>query len=153
MNRKPLVNYFEAARYVPLTQTYILADIDVRSVPVLLSSLETRRARSFWASEDDYVRGNDIITDTEVRLLMDATTRLIREIRATRGVDNLEPGYDNPDTDPFTLSMGTIEDVERRLETANEHLAAIRTALETQQSPEELAEIVQQLGTIAALLA
>lgn len=131
--------------------TLVVSDATI--APILVRDLEPRKARTFFPDALAFAVGYDSLCKQQERLLMDIGTQLIREIRATRGIDELDPGYDDPTVDPFTLRMGHIEKVAVLLEGVDAKLQQIVEQLSNQESPEELAQIVQELVTIAAALA
>lgn len=130
----------------------VLVQADASFVPVMIAELEPRKAAHFYPTNELHRVGYDAVCKTQEALLMDVYTGLVREIRALRGVDELDAGYDDPATDPFSLRMGHIEKVAVELEGSRALLQEIRDQLANQQSPEELADIVEQLGQIALLL-
>lgn len=62
----------------------VLADVDARFVPGVLALLETKKLPSAW-EEGDYSAGYSAYTKLQWGLLMDASNRIISEIRQVRG--------------------------------------------------------------------
>lgn len=137
----------------PEIKRFILVAVPAEYVPHTLARLELFKNRSQWVSEDDFSRGLQGVNQMQWGLLMDIGTQLILEIRALRGIDELDPNYKDPEADPFTLRMGHIEKVAVELEGVNAKLEAIRLLVEGIQSAETLEDIKQSAAQIALLLA
>lgn len=131
----------------------ILVEVDAALVPLVAGALRPFEQRYSWATDIDYEQGYNAFCKLQVEFMGAGIARLQMEIRAMRGVDELDPGYNDPTVDPFSLRMGHIEKVAVQLEGVNAKLQTIIDNMAQQQTPAELAEIVQELGTIAALLA
>jgi hypothetical protein len=121
--------------------------------PLVIRDLEARKLRYFYPSDEAHAVGYDAVCKAQEAMLMDIGTQLILEIRAARGVDELDLNYKDPTADPFTLRMGHLEKLSTGLDDVSGKLQTIIDSLANQQSPEELADILQTLGTIAAALA
>jgi hypothetical protein len=131
----------------------ILVEIDRALVPIVSGLLSAGEDSYIWLTPADYELGYNALAELQVELMGRSINRLILEIRAMRGVDDLAPGYNDPQADPFTLSLGTIEDNRRELQLANERLELIRLAVEAMSGAETLDEIRDSAATIALLLA
>lgn len=145
--RRGVANYFEREQCAPSLEECEVVNVPVRYVPMVLSALETRKARSFWASDDDWYRGLAALATLQRNLLMPCGEDIIREIREARGPLNPGTGstleeYPVGDYPGFTLG-----DVARRLstggisvaelqETANARLTEIRDILQAQAAGE-----------------
>jgi hypothetical protein len=108
------VNYFEAKRQYASSMETVLCDIPAKVIPTALSSLETRKNRSFWVDEDAFSRAYQEITRTQWELLMDASEKIIIELRHLRG------SYDTDDLSLETWPVGTFPGLQ--LETINNSL-------------------------------
>lgn len=127
--------------------------VDASFVPTMLRDLEARKLAYFYPDEASHAVGYDTVCKAQEALLMDVSERIIMEVRATRGIDDTHPEIFDPASDPFTLSLGTIMDNQRAVDLATAKLEEIRALIAAQESPAELADILDQLGIIAALLA
>lgn len=160
MSRK--VDYFIKEDIAPETEACEIVNYDMRYVPHTIRALEAQKARSFWVSREDWIRGFQRLTLAQERLLMPCSEDIIREVRALRG------SYTTDDTTLETWPIGTypglsLEDLNNALygnngestgialERVNTTLDAIRAVLETQGSTDEdslaaLLQIVALLG-------
>lgn len=129
-----------------------LVEADPAIVPTLLAAMEPRKTRSSWVSDADFATGYDALCKQGAALLMGAIEKLQMEVRAARGVDDLDDSIFDPEADPFFLSLGTVQDVRRELETANAKLEAIRLLLEQMGGSEQLDELVGLVGQAVVLL-
>lgn len=136
------VNYFEAERqYTERGDTH-LSIIVSGFVPAVLSALETRKASSFWVDETSWEAAYQAVTRQQWELLMDATDRIVNEVRALRNGQDTPLVDRNPLLDPYTLDLASLRSIERRLqnatgEQAGELLGQIRDILQSQGVGEE----------------
>ncbi len=145
----------------PAPTRCILVDVEGAYVPGLLSLLESRKYGSAWEEEGEYSTGARYYTKLQWELLMDASDRIISEIRQVRGP---KPGQDPSESyDPTITSQynGTqlfdvlyndqsgIEGVNEKLTQANTLLTEIRDGLSNAENAEEQIEL---LGRIVVLL-
>lgn len=130
-----------------------LIEIDMSLIPLVAGALKHFELRGYWQTEADYTQGYNAFAELQAEFMGRGIARLQMEIRALRGVDELDPNYNDPAADPFTLQMGTVEGVKVELEAANARLEAIKVAIEAMQSSTDLEEIQQGIAGIAALLA
>lgn len=160
MTGKRLTNYFENQLSVPVIAAFILADLPVAFVPTVLSAIETRKGRSFWVDRDQWSLALDGLNEFQRRLLMDASDRIVNEVRALRD-GNLTPAEArDPLLDPYTLPLTSLRtvaaeigdtnaDLSAILATTNETLQQILTAVQTNgASP----DITDRLDTLIYLL-
>lgn len=152
-NRNRRTTWYRPRVQIAPYQASVLVQVDASLATILVAELEPRKARSFYDNDADWLDGYEALCRQQRDLLMDVYPALVKEIRALRGIDELDPGYDDPEVDPFTLRMGHIEKVAVLAEGTNALLTDILAKLEEENSPEELGEIVETLSTIAALLA
>lgn len=123
MSRK--VNYFEAQRIAPNRDNTTLSVIVSDYIPTTLSALETRSSRSFWITDEDFARAYNEIKRQQWELLMDATDRIINEIRAIRQGDNTPENFQDPTLNPYSLGLTSLEDIQFNLQDNNGTLAQI----------------------------
>ena len=116
----------------------------------MAGALEYLTQRYAWRTDVDYQLGYNAFVQLREELMGQGINRLILEIRALRGVDDATPGYDDPTTNPFEQSLGTIEDNKRAIETTNAKLEEIRLLVEAMQGA--LKKIAARLIAAAALL-
>lgn len=94
MSRK--VNYFEAQRaFTPRTSSVL---IGLRSdiIPALLSAIETRKARSFWADDVSWANAYQALTEAQLALLSDSKIDIMRAIFYLKGhAPDVELGENN----------------------------------------------------------
>lgn len=139
MSRK--VNYFEAERIAPNRDDTTLSVIVSDYIPTTLSALETRGRRSFWATDADFARAYNEIKRQQWELLMDATDRIVMEIRALRDGVNTPLEAQDPLLNPFNLELFTLREIAGRLSTNGKSnafiLEEIRTILEAQGAGED----------------
>lgn len=163
MTYKRLTNWFDSAQSVGENQDYILADLPARFVHITLGTIETRKARAIWASDEDWRDGVDALYDFMERLLMDATDRIVTEVRALRDGAFTPLDARDPQLSPYDLpltSLGTIDgrlqtglaDVIAGVQTSNALLTEIRDGLAAQQGG-DLQEVLDKMDAIALLLA
>lgn len=104
MSRK--VNYFESENIAPEDYTTVIGCFPVRYVPLLISAIETRKARSFWTSDTDYIRGNQVLNEVQIMLLTGCCDGIINNIIALRGISPTAPR--DPETNtPLAPETGT----------------------------------------------
>lgn len=120
-----LTNYFQSGLLAPLTTAGEIAEINARIVPIALTALETRKARSFWASEADYQVGYNEITLLQRALLMGGVERIVREIRALRNGQTTPLADEDYLLNPFDLDLFSIKDLGGFLATNGESAAFI----------------------------
>lgn len=120
-----------------------------------LRDLEAYKTPALWVTNADWLVGYDAICKQGASLLMDATDRIVREIRALRdGVDTPLAEQD-PALDPFTLGLTSLRDIEEtQLDPAGttaQILARIE-ALQTAANQGD-AESLEELLRIGAIIA
>jgi hypothetical protein len=159
MSRK--IDYFVKSEVAPSADDTVLVCVPSRYIPQVISAIEGRKPRSFWASDDDYQRGYQALTRFQEALLMDATEQIIVEIRGVRGPVPPATAFDLA-TYPVGsfpgFTLGTLNQalrtdtatVAQLASTSSATLEAIRVLLETQATTQgdELGALLQ----IAALL-
>lgn len=149
------VNYFEAQRTFTDRDDTTLSLIVSSFIPSVVSSMETRNSRSFWATDADYSRAYQALKRQQWELLMDSTDRLISEIRATRNGVNTPLASQDPLLDPYTLPLSSLSDIAGNLfvngESAAFILAGIRVLM--QQANAGDAESQAELLRIGAIIA
>lgn len=161
MTKRRLTNYFEDTLEAPQIVDFILADLPANYVPTALSALETRKGRSFWLTRDDWLTALQAISLFQQRLLMDATDRIVNEVRALRDGQLTPPEARDPQADPYTLPLTALTDINSnlqfqtqevgdRLDTANNLLVEIRDAVLAQGGNPE--DIIGRLDTLIFLL-
>ena len=149
------VNHFEAERAYPQSVDTTLSLIISALIPATISALETRSSRSFWASDADYSRAYQAVKRQQWELLMDATDRIVSEIRATRMGTDTPVEMRNPAIDPFTIDLISLNDIVGSLNTNGKSAAFIleevRAILEATAAGDE--ESLGALLRIAAVIA
>lgn len=123
MSRK--VNYFEAQRLAPNRDDTTLSVIVSDYIPTTLSALETRSRRSFWATDEDFTRAYNEISRQQWELLMDATDRIVMEVRALRDGPDTALAAQDPLVNPFTLDLFSLRSIAGRLSSDGESAAFI----------------------------
>lgn len=131
----------------------VLADVDARFIPGVLALLETKKTPAAW-EDGDFSAGYTAYTRMQWGLLMDASTRIISEIRQVRGP---KPGQDPSESfDPTVTPQynGTsIYDVlynsTSGLEGVNEKLQLLVDDI----TSEEKAQMLALLARIATAIA
>lgn len=138
----------------PLLNEDEITDFNARIVPVALTALETRKARSFWATEEDFRRGYNEVCTLQRQLLMGGVDRIVSEIRALRQGDNTPIIAQDPLLDPYTLNLIAVEDIVGSLNTNNDSAAFILSQIRTllQASAENDAIDSETLAQIAAII-
>lgn len=131
--------YFQRLVPVPNTTTGDMAEYDIRIVPLVVGSLETRKARSFFASEADWQRGTLSINRLQESILMGAKEDLIREIRGARG-NKFSTVYD---TTLAAYPVGSYPGA-----SLNDVLVAIKETPESDSVNEQLTLVVNLLTEI-----
>ena len=157
-----LTNYFENAQTVNGTGLSILTPLPADYVHIALSSLETRKSRSFWIDREEHAKALTLLAATQGGILMDATDRIVNEIRALRdGAETIAEERD-PLVDPYSLTSNSLSslnsrifDVEKALyetlDPVNDRLVEIRDLL-AQQTGGDPEEILNRLDTVILLL-
>jgi hypothetical protein len=130
-----------------------LVEIDASIIPFVAGALENLTKEYAWSTEVDYELGYNAIAQLKEELMGRGIAKLQMEIRAARGVDELDPNYNDPEADPFTLQMGTLEGIKNQLETANAKLEAIELLIQNMSNAETLEDIKTSAAQIALLLA
>lgn len=130
-----------------------LVEIDLALIPFVGGALSLYEQRYVWATDADYEAAYNAFAQLQEELMGKGIARLQMEIRAMRGVDDLTPGYNDPTVDPFTLSLGTIEDNKRAIEAVTAKSEEIRLLVAAMQTSEDIGEIKIAAQAIAALLA
>ena len=120
-----LTNYFQSGLLAPQTTAGEIAEINARIVPIALTALETRKARSFWESDADYAVGYNEITLLQRALLMGGVERIVREIRALRNGQTTPLADEDYLLNPFDLDLFSIKDLGGFLATNGESAAFI----------------------------
>lgn len=130
-----------------------LVEIDAALVPFVSGALMKFLIREVWATESDYELGYNAFCELLEDLMGKGIARLQMEIRAARGVDELDPNYNDPLADPFTLQMGHMEKLNTTILATNGILQEIKTLIEAMNNSEDLEEIKGHAAQIALLLA
>lgn len=135
MNYTRLTNYFEDTLNVSPNASYILADLPANCVHIVLSSIETRKGRSFWVDKNAWIEGLQALCEFQRRLLMDSTERIISEVRALRDGDQTPLEWRDPTVDPYTFPAWSLRDIgqatfEIRESTNNSGYGGLLTVLE-----------------------
>lgn len=153
MSRK--VNYFEAQRQAPNRMDTTLSIIVSDYIPTTLSALETRSRRSFWTSDADFARAYNEIARQQWELLVDATDRIVSEIRALREGTATPLVDQNPALNPFNIELTSLRDINLALR-GNEgsaHDALVRIEQLLTAANEGDAEALAELLRIGAVIA
>lgn len=124
----------------------ILVDLDARYVPGMLALLESKKYQAAWY-EGDWSAGYDAYSKAQWRMLMDASTKIIDELRQLRGPlvgDELVP------TDPTITAIypgvslrQILYNDTSGLEGINEKLQLLVDNAAAQNSEEQLAALQQ----------
>lgn len=155
--------YFQKAVVIPDTTTSDLAEYDIRTLPLVVGALETRKASSFYASEADWLRGTLSINRLQKELLMGAKKDIIAEIRHVRGREGGTLAELDIDVVGIGLYAGTqlldistklgpdgFTNLQGELENVN---VKLQTLIDNAQTPEDTENILSLLAQIAGLLA
>lgn len=154
--------YFQKLVQVPISTAGDIAEYDIATVPLIVGSLETRKARSFYASEGDWLRGTLSINRLQRNMLMGAVRDLVIEIRGVRGRNGEGFADTDPDIVPIGLYSGVqMNDILNKLGTTagvtlDAELQAINTKLQllvdNATNPEDQEALLQVLGNILLAL-
>lgn len=160
--RRGVANYFEKEQPAPSLSECEVVDVPVRYVPMVLSALETRKARSFWTSDADWHRGLEALATLQRNLLMPCGEDIIREVREARGP--LTPGTGSTlaefpvgEYPGYTLGSVAVriapagQNLGEKIDLSNVTLAELRDAILAQGGTN--ADILTQLLQIVGLLA
>jgi hypothetical protein len=143
---------------------FIFVSIDVQFVPTILQAIEPRKLRFAYETEEEWVLCYSALCQLQVALLMDATDRIVSEIRALRAGVMTPPEALDPLLDPFTLDLPAIGDVNQNVITVNDSvlltkddivnkLQGVIDALNAQGTEETLAPILTDiLGALIVLI-
>lgn len=131
----------------------VLSDIDARFIPGVLALLETKKTPAAW-EDGDFSEGYTAYTRMQWKLLMDASERIISEVRQVRGP---KPGQNPAETfDPVvtpqyngTSLFDVLYNSTSGLEGVNEKLQLLVDDI----SSEEKAEMLALLARIATAIA
>jgi hypothetical protein len=129
-----------------------LIEIDEALIPLVAGALKHFELRGYWKTDADYEQGYNAFAELQAEFMGRGIERLQMEIRALRGVDELDANYNDPLADPFTLHMGSIEDVKTQLDTTIGKLEAIRLLIEGINGSTSVEDILTKVGQIAILL-
>lgn len=129
---------------IPQGSAPILVDADARYVPGLLSALEGKKYSSSWEGGEPWSEGAQYYTRLQWSLLMDASSRIISEIRQVRGP---KPGQDpsesyDPDVTPQyngTQLFDVLYNDVSGLEGVNEKLQLLVENMTAEQREEQIA--------------
>lgn len=161
--RRGVANYFEREQIAPDPTEGDIIDVPVRFVPMALSALETRKARSFWTTDEDWARGLNGLARMQWGMLMPFGEDLIREVRETRGPILAGTGSglaDYPVGDYPGYTVGDVvrrlgpagTDLDSRLTQTNLLLAEVRDAILAGSTDNAaLLEAVTQIGLLLAV--
>lgn len=163
MTSRRLTDYFEDAQTVSAVTEHILADLNVNFVHIALGAIETRKAQSFWTDKVEWDRALDALCLFEERLLMDATDRIVSEVRALRDGALTPPEAIDPSLNPYTLPLSSLRTIDNRLQTVGatidarvaqvqDTLVEIRDAI-AQLNQQDLSQVVTRLDDVLLLLA
>lgn len=81
------VNYFEKEQIAPDDYRTIMVCMPVRYVPSIISALETRKTRSFWSTQEDFIRAYEVLNEVQLMLLQGCADEIVNNIIALRGID------------------------------------------------------------------
>lgn len=84
-----------------------------------LRDLEAYKTRALWVSEADFTEAYDALCKQGAALLMDATDRIVREIRALRNGNTTPLADQDPALDPFALGLVHLARLENAYYGAN----------------------------------
>jgi len=148
-----ITNYFQSELVAPIETAGEIAEINARIVPIALTALETRKARSFWLTNEDYERGYNEITLLQRALLMGGVERIVREIRALRNGQTTPLADEDYLLNPFDLDLFSIKDLGGFLATNGESaafiLATIRQLLIDSAANDAIdSEVLAQIAAI-----
>lgn len=144
MTGKRFTNFYEDTLIAPTDVKFVLADVPAQYVPTTLSAIETRKYKSFWLTTDDWHTALDYLTLFQERLLMDATDRIVSEVRALRdGAFTPEDARD-PEIDPYTLPLTSLRTIAASVDDTNADISAILA--NTNQTLQDILTAVQAQG-------
>lgn len=133
----------------------VLVALSPYYIRMSLRDLEAYKTPALWVTEADWLVGYNAVCAQGASLLMDATDRLVREIRALRdGVDTPIAEQD-PALDPFTLGLTSLRDIEETQLDPAGTTAAILARIEQLQTAANQgdAESLEELLRIGAIIA
>ena len=150
--------YFQRLVQIPVGTMGDIAEYDISAVPLFIGALETRKARSFYATEGDWLRGTLAINRLQRSLLMGAVRDLVIEIRGTRGREGEVFGEVDPDIVPIGLYSGVqmkdilsklgsdpLITIEGQLTDVNMKLQALVDAAQTPDDKAALLGVLQNI--------
>lgn len=141
-----------------------LVEVAAFFVPTLLHRLEVYKERFPYETDADYQVGLDLVTAQQEAYLMDATDRIVSEVRALRMGTLTSEEYRDPQLNPYTVpltSLATLtnivldfdEQVSASTAQTNALLTEIRDQLAAGASGEDVLErldiLITLLGTVA----
>lgn len=139
--------YFISSALSPERAPGILVDVSVQGVPFLLNGLEIRKAERNWLP-GEWAQGYQWLAEQQELLLMDASNRIIDEIRQARGALN---GQELVPTDPTITAVypgvslrQLLYDDTSGLEGINEKLQILVDQAVAESNEEQL-EALQQI--------
>lgn len=140
--------YFVRELQSPGVNPGILVDVSVEGVPILLNGLEIRKASRNWTDQSEWEAGYQWLARQQEAFLMDASNRIIDEIRQTRGA---LVGQELVPTDPELTAVypgvslrQLLYDDTSGLEGINEKLQVLVDQAVAENSEEQL-EALQQI--------
>lgn len=164
MTSKPITSFTVGRGIAAPWAGDALVEVTASYVPTLLHRLEVYKLEFPYDDPDAWGDGIDLANRQQEALLMDATDRIVSEVRALRDGE-LTPLEDrDPQLDPFTLSLSSLRTVafevseqgaalSAQLDTANQTLADILTAVQAQGGGEDIIERLDVLITLLGALA
>lgn len=153
------VDYFESENIAPEDYTTAMVCIPTRYVPSIVSALETRKARSFWATDADFYRAYQVYTEVQMSLLNDCSEKIVNNIIALRGAGPTQPRDPVTGVPLVSPSGSTLVDIYSAL--VRDETTLIDEAISTNTTLGEIKTILQSQGgndedilnTLVAILA
>jgi len=155
--------FFQSQIVIPAINFSDITEYDIAIVPLVVGALQTRKTRSFYASQVDYEAAYLKISRLQRDLLMGAIRDLVIEVRQTRGFPGETIGDLDPDVVAIGLYPGTqlldlstklgpdgFTNLQLQLEGVNTKL---QTLIDSGGTPEDFADIISLLGQVVTLLA
>lgn len=141
---------------VPTYSSPILVDVEGAYVPGLLALLESRKYSASWADGEPYSTGAEYYTKLQWELLMDASDRIISEVRQVRGP---KPGQDPSESFDPTITpqyngssiFDAVYNSQSGLEGVNEKAAQILTAVQQLAAESNGAKLDEIIAILAVL--
>lgn len=150
------VRYFIRALQAPSRLPGVLVDVSAQGVPIIINGLEIRKASRNWSNQVEWEAGYQWLSEQQERMLVDASNRIIAEVRQVRGPkpgQNPAEVYDPEVTPQYngTQLYDMLYDNDVGINGANTKLDAIRIAVEQlalEGDSEQLDQIILLLGAL-----